>query len=315
MSHAGSKIAAVARADVGRSLWTGDLPNGHLGCASSVSRVLREAGAANVRELSVNGLDHALQNRGWQKDSFENRRPGDVIIVNGGSRHGHTGIVGDNPNVTYNNHSGSGRWSQDGADYWHRRSRGQDLHVLHAPGGSDSSPPAGHDQHAEKTSFPDHGQGDRSDRSAQIGRGTHQTAAGLDKLMSEYTMPNGQHLTAAQRAGILGNFQKESNFNTASYNPHERAIGLAQWEGGRRGQLESYAHQHGGAVTDPRIQVGFMMHELATSERKALAHLQAAHTPQEAAHAFQHYYERSKSLSNRPEMAARIYAELHGNGA
>ncbi|HEY9793760.1 MAG TPA: hypothetical protein V6D22_25415, partial [Candidatus Obscuribacterales bacterium] len=139
MSNAGGKIAAVARADVGTALWRGDLGSGNLGCASSVSNVLRQSGVANVRELSVNGLSHQLQRRGWRATSFENRQPGDVIIVDGGSRHGHTGVVGENASVTYNNHSGSGRWSRDDANYWYRRARGQRLYVLRAPSDNSSS--------------------------------------------------------------------------------------------------------------------------------------------------------------------------------
>ena len=111
------------------------------------------------------------------------------------------------------------------------------------------------------------------------------------------------NLSPAQASGILGNMQTESSFNTAAYNAGEGAIGLIQWEGPRRVALENYAHQQGRPVTDWKLQVDFMMHELQTSESGAWAKIQRAQTPGEVAAAFDKYYERSAGTSRGERVA------------
>lgn len=111
------------------------------------------------------------------------------------------------------------------------------------------------------------------------------------------------HLTPAQASGILGNMQTESSFNTAAYNKGEGAIGLIQWEGPRRTALENYANAQGRPVTDWKLQVDFMMHELQTSESGAWAKIQQADTPAQVAAAFDKYYERSAGTSRGERMA------------
>jgi len=111
------------------------------------------------------------------------------------------------------------------------------------------------------------------------------------------------NLTPAQASGILGNMQTESSFNTAAYNKGEGAIGLIQWEGPRRTALENYANAQGRPVTDWKLQVDFMMHELQTSESGAWAKIQQAETPAQVAAAFDKYYERSAGTSRGERMA------------
>lgn len=110
-------------------------------------------------------------------------------------------------------------------------------------------------------------------------------------------------LSPAQASGILGNMQTESSFNTAAYNKGEGAVGLIQWEGPRRTALESFAHQNGKPVTDWKLQVDFMMHELQTSESGAWSKIQQAETPSQVAAAFDKYYERSAGTSRGERMA------------
>jgi hypothetical protein len=137
LTDAGRKITSAAHGSLGQALWlrhAADTQNGNLGCAASVSSVLRDAGVANVDELSVTGLAQNLRGKGWHAVPFNQRQPGDVIIALGSAgRHGHTGIVGADINQTYDNHSGSGRWSQDSAGYW-TRGRWPVVYVLHPPG-------------------------------------------------------------------------------------------------------------------------------------------------------------------------------------
>lgn len=136
LTEAGKKISSAAKASLGQALWlrhASATQNGNLGCAASVSSVLRDAGVARVDELAVTGLAQKLRSQGWEARPFNQRQPGDVIIALGSAgRHGHTGIVGENPNVTYNNHSSSGRWSADPAGYW-TRGRWPVVYVLRPP--------------------------------------------------------------------------------------------------------------------------------------------------------------------------------------
>lgn len=119
-------------------------------------------------------------------------------------------------------------------------------------------------------------------------------------------------LSPAIASGILGNMQTESSFKTNAYNKGEGAIGLCQWEGGRRTNLENFAKQEGKPVTDWHVQVDFMMHELKTSEKGAWNQLQNATTPQQAAAVFDKYYERSSGEARGQRMAnaANIHQQL-----
>jgi hypothetical protein len=121
------------------------------------------------------------------------------------------------------------------------------------------------------------------------------------KQLYDYFREHG--FSAAQASGILGNIQTESNFKTNAHNPGEGAIGLCQWEGGRRTALEHFAASEGKPVTDWHVQADFIMHELNTTEHGAMAALKNAQTPQEAALAFQSKYERSSSASVHQRIA------------
>jgi hypothetical protein len=146
LSDKAKAIAAVAKADVGKALWTdyaAQTENGNLGCAASVSSALRQAGAVppGFNELSVYGLDTKLQGAHWQEVDFAHRQPGDVIIAYrtsdpAGSSGGgaHTGIVGEG-GATYSNSSNSGQWSYNSPDSWIPPNGGYvQVHVLRAPG-------------------------------------------------------------------------------------------------------------------------------------------------------------------------------------
>ncbi|CAN5265273.1 hypothetical protein BH10CYA1_BH10CYA1_36220 [soil metagenome] len=150
--------------------------------------------------------------------------------------------------------------------------------------------------------------GGTSSSGAPLGAGEKVQAGELYKFFTD------QGFTAAQASGILGNIQTESNFKTNAYNSGEGAIGLCQWEGSRRTELEAFAAadpEHR-PVTDWHVQAEFIMHELNGSENSAMAAIKAANTPQEAAFAFQHDYERSSSasLGDRVANAGNIYQQL-----
>lgn len=111
------------------------------------------------------------------------------------------------------------------------------------------------------------------------------------------------NLSPEMASGILGNLQVESNFKTDAYNRGEDAIGLCQWRGGRKVALENFAADQGKPVTDWRVQIDFMMHELKTSESGAWAKIQQAESPGQVAAAFDKYFERSDGSARGTRMA------------
>ena len=131
------------------------------------------------------------------------------------------------------------------------------------------------------------------------------------KQLFDYFKDHG--FTDAQASGILGNIQTESTFRTDAHNHQEGAIGFCQWEGNRRTDLENFAAHEGKPVTDWHVQADFVMHELNGKEHVAMSYLKEAHTPAQAAEAFQSHYERSASLGGRAANADHIYAQMHNS--
>ncbi|NKY31761.1 hypothetical protein HGA13_01545 [Nocardia speluncae] len=130
----------------------------------------------------------------------------------------------------------------------------------------------------------------------------------------QYLLEKG--FTPAQAAGILGNLQVESGFDTGAYNPGEGAIGLAQWLGGRRENLEAFAAKRGADVTDWRTQIDFMVHELEGSESGAMRRLKDTTSAGQAAAVFDEYYERSsgEARGQRIANAESIASSMAGSG-
>ncbi|WP_067671287.1 phage tail tip lysozyme [Nocardia miyunensis] len=122
-------------------------------------------------------------------------------------------------------------------------------------------------------------------------------------LYKHYGPGTKMNLTSAQIAGILGNMQVESSFDTSAWNSGEGALGLSQWEGGRLSSLRAFAASRRTSASDLHTQLDFLMSELGGSESGALAQLKAADTPEAAAAAFDQYYERSSGSSRGTRMA------------
>lgn len=70
----------------------------------------------------------------------------------------------------------------------------------------------------------------------------------------------GKGLTSEQAAGVMGNIESESTFNTGASDG--TALGIAQWDGGRRIDLESAAAAAGKEVTDLAFQLNFLYDDL-----------------------------------------------------
>lgn len=118
----------------------------------------------------------------------------------------------------------------------------------------------------------------------------------------------------AGRAGALGNIQVESagTFSPTITNPEEGAIGIAQWEGGRRTELQSFAASMGLKETDLAAQLAFMKHELDTTRLDVYGYMRLASDPSSAAAYWDEFYEGSsgQARQQREDNAVRIYATL-----
>ncbi len=145
------------------------------------------------------------------------------------------------------------------------------------------------------------------------GAGAQQLSSGQQvqaKQIYDYLTQH-YHLTPTEAAGILGNMEVESSFNTGAYNGKEGALGLIQWEGDRKAALIDYANSQGKSPYDWQVQVDFMMKELNSSNfSNAYQQLQLAKTPADAAAVFDNLYEISSGSSHDLRMAdaASIYA-------
>lgn len=117
-------------------------------------------------------------------------------------------------------------------------------------------------------------------------------------------------LPNAAIAAILGNMQVESGFNTSALNGGEGAIGLAQWEGGRRTALQQYASSHGMKETDLNAQLGYMWQELNQSYGGVLQQMKTATDPGQAAAIWDSQYEVSSGSSRGQRVAnAQAFAQ------
>ena len=119
-------------------------------------------------------------------------------------------------------------------------------------------------------------------------------------------------LSPAQAAGIVGNTEQENGSRT---NDTRGGLGIGQWIGGRRQQLQQFAAENGKHSTELKTQLDFMWKELNTTERKALQVLRKTHSPSEAAKAFSNHFERPgmPMLRNRQRFAENTFAKYGGN--
>lgn len=111
-------------------------------------------------------------------------------------------------------------------------------------------------------------------------------------------------LSRAQAAGVLGNFIQE----TASLDPSQKgdggnSLGIAQWNGPRRRQLQAFATENGTSATDLGTQLKFFKRELETTERGAMRALLRTTTPEQAAVTFSRTFERPGNPMNGKRVA------------
>lgn len=107
-------------------------------------------------------------------------------------------------------------------------------------------------------------------------------------------------------AGIVGNLMEESGTDPGSYNSHENALGIAQWEGGRLTNLQNFARQTGGDANSLNTQLNFLWHEMNSTESSAWQKVQGASSAAQAAALWDQYYERSAGTTRQARIS---YAE------
>ncbi|MER8385257.1 phage tail tip lysozyme [Mesorhizobium sp. M1380] len=95
--------------------------------------------------------------------------------------------------------------------------------------------------------------------------------------------------------GVAMNFRDESSFDTGVVGDSGNAIGLAQWNGQRKANLEAYASSRGTAATDFDTQLDFFMKENASSEAGAWNRVLAAGSSSDAAARFVEFWERPRA--------------------
>jgi hypothetical protein len=118
-------------------------------------------------------------------------------------------------------------------------------------------------------------------------------------------------------AGFLGNFQVESGFNPAAYNPRENARGIGQWEGGRLSAgLAPYAAAHHLSVTSLQADLGYLGQELSGPYSRVVSSLRTASSPAAAATIVDTQFEGSAGTTRgaRISNAQSIYSQLLGGG-
>lgn len=110
---------------------------------------------------------------------------------------------------------------------------------------------------------------DACSNAAGVGNGSLIGNENAEKIWNFLTgadgnLPAGETLTAEQAAGVMGNLRQESGANFdpgAEQKGGGGGFGIAQWTGGRRGQLEEAARKKGVPVNDLAFQLRYLYEE------------------------------------------------------
>lgn len=126
-------------------------------------------------------------------------------------------------------------------------------------------------------------------------------------------------LTREQAAGVVGNLFQESGLSTSAVsNDGFGSVGIAQWtdrgQSFRKTALEGFSKGAGKLPTDIESQIDFLIHELQTTERRALDRLRNTSGVPDAALAFRQAFERPDpaKANDQTRIAAANTAFLGG---
>lgn len=133
-------------------------------------------------------------------------------------------------------------------------------------------------------------------------------------------------LTPNQAAGFCGNFGHESGLvsgqqegwpigSTARIRGLKGGIDWAQWTANRRTDFAEFVDRNGLPYPSYKASLAFVLHELKTTEKKALAEVRKTKTLEGATQAVQDHYERPgvKATQSRIDHAKRAL-ELYEAG-
>ncbi|GAB3975779.1 hypothetical protein GCM10028806_34100 [Spirosoma terrae] len=112
-------------------------------------------------------------------------------------------------------------------------------------------------------------------------------------------------------AGIVGNLMQESSLNTRAVGDGGKARGLAQWHPDRWAGVVNAARQAGVDPYDTNFQLDYILSEPGESARM-LKRVGATKTPEEAAYAFAHSYERPARIEQARMNNARSLFQQGG---
>lgn len=130
----------------------------------------------------------------------------------------------------------------------------------------------------------------------------------------------------AATAGVMGNIELESGYDTNAENP-SGAYGLFQWLGGRREGLEAFATAKSCAVNDQQLQMEYFYYEITEggesdcfptyTDLPSLDAFKSLTDPEAAAILFEQAFERSggAGMSERINYALAVYAWDGGQAA
>jgi len=117
----------------------------------------------------------------------------------------------------------------------------------------------------------------------------------------------GKGLTPEQAAGIAGNINQESAFNTGAVGDNGTSRGLAQWHNERWTNLEKWCKENGFDPNSVEGQLEYLWHEMNTTESRSLSKIKSTSTPADAAYAFAKYFERPSEISPKRMSAAETF--------
>lgn len=131
-----NRLLVAAKQHLGEAVWAksgynaADLEYGNLGCAASVSKIMKYAGVdSGMRSAGVVDLESQILRQGGK--IVPNPQPGDIVIGLS-AKSGHIGIVGENGTV-YHNSSSRRAWTHADLNAVFGLGRFSDVHFLRLP--------------------------------------------------------------------------------------------------------------------------------------------------------------------------------------
>lgn len=138
--------------------------------------------------------------------------------------------------------------------------------------------------------------------------------SGAEGKVYDFLMSKG--MSAIGAAGVMGNIAQESGFNTGAISyDGAGSIGLCQWTGGRRTNLQNYAKSKGMSETDLQAQMEFLWKELTEGYPSLIKRMNNATSPSAAAVDFCDTFERPSvpNYPNRKAKAEQYYKAYKNN--